>query len=642
MQSTSMSRIWAVLLLATLAVPCRSLAASEGSLITAIRSNDVTAVRSALGKGHVELIADNTGTTPLMYAALVGGPQIIRLLLDHGAQVNASNRFGATALMWASSRTENVRTLLECGADVKARTSNGGTALVVATRYGNVNAMKMLLAAGADTSSPQIRRALFAASFFSTNPAVREVLRAAGVVATSSDEITGTVLDWTRHDVATLSSLLTFGVPANEEIPTFTFPLPTFFMAARDGQIDAMRAFVEKGVDPARKAGRGWTALMFAASAQRSSIGTLQFLLDHGAEVNATDDDGRTALDWALTRGETNVSAFLRKVGGRTSSVPAAAPASIGTPRSAHAAIEHAVARLQPAGSAFYARAKCVSCHHESIPGMAIEMAKARGVNVDGAIPSYSVTATEHSWRKGREAALMGEFFVGIATVPYGLLERTEAGLPPTPETDAMVVQLASRQTTDGSWQYPNEIRPPINGSAFVTTALAIRALRAFAPPAHRQDMERQVARGRAFLEKSEPDETQDRAFKLLGLMWSGAPAHQIEKAKAALIALQRSNGGWGQMPTLEPDAYATGQALYALHAAGMAPTATTYRRGADYLLRTQLEDGTWFVRTRAFPVQPYFETGFPHGRNQFISTAATGWAAIALAHTLDYERSLH
>jgi ankyrin repeat protein len=636
MQPTLVSRIWAVLLLAALAVPCRSLAAPENSLINAIRQNDVAAVRSALSSGHVELIADDTGTTPLMYAALVGGPPIIRLLIDHGAQVNASNRFGATALMWASSRTDNVRALLERGADVKARASNGGTALVAATRYGNVNAMKILLAAGADSSSPQIRRALFAASFFSTNPAVREVLRAAGVVATSSDEISGTVLDWTRHDVATLSNLLTFGVPPNEEVPFFTFPLPTFFMAAHDGQIDAMRAFVEKGVDPARKAARGWTALMFAASAHRSSIGTLEFLLDHGAEVNATDDDGRTALDWALTRGETDVSGFLRKVGGRTSSVPAAAPASIGTPRSAQAAIEHAVARLQPAGSSFYARGKCVSCHHESIPGIAIKLAKARGVTVDATIPSHSVTATEHSWRKGRDAALMGEFFVGIAAVPYGLLERIEAGLPPTPETDAMVVQLASRQTTDGSWLYPNQIRPPINGSAYVQTALAIRTLRTFAPPVHRRDMELQVARGRAFLEKSESDETQDRAFKLLGLVWSGASAHKIEKAKAALMALQRSNGGWGQIPTLDPDAYATGQALYALHAAGMAPTATTYRRGADYLLRTQLEDGTWFVRTRAFPVQPYFETGFPHGRSQFISTAATGWAAIALAYTLD------
>ncbi len=629
-------RILAVLLFATLAAPIRSVAGPESSLTNAIRQNDVDAVRRALSSGRAELTVDDTGTTLLMYAALVGNPEIIRLLVDHGAQVNASNRSGATALMWAVSRAENVKALLARGADANARARNGWSALIAATRYGKVDAMKILLAAGADTSSAQIRRELFAASFFSKNPNVREVLSGAGVVATSSDEITGTVLDWTRHDVATLSKLLTFGVPPNEELSMPTVSLPTFFMAARDGQIDAMRAFVDKGVDPAQKGARGWTPLMFAASAQGANIGSLKFLLNHGADINAIDDDGRTALDWALTRGETDVAAFLRKAGGRTNSVPAATPASIGTPRSAHAAIERAVARLQPAGAAFYARTKCVSCHHESIAGIAVKTAKARGVKVDATIPWYSVTATEQSWRRGRDAALMGEFFVGIATIPYGLFERIENGLPPTPDTDAMVVLAASRQTNDGSWQFPNEIRPPINGSTFVATALAIRTLRTFAPPVHRRDMELQIARGRAFLEKSEPDETQDRAFKLLGLVWSGAPAHKIEKAKAALIALQRSNGGWGQIPTLDPDAYATGQALYALHAAGMAPTATTYRRGADYLLRTQLEDGTWFVRTRAFPIQPYFETGFPHGRSQFISTAATGWAAIALAYTLD------
>ena len=51
---------------------------------------------------------------------------------------------------------------------------------------------------------------------------------------------------------------------------------------------------------------------------------------------------------------------------------------------------------------------------------------------------------------------------------------------------------------------------------------------------------------------------------------------------------------------------------------------------------RTQLEDGTWFVRTRAFGFQPYFETGFPHGRSQFISTVATAWASAALTYTLE------
>jgi len=82
-------------------------------------------------------------------------------------------------------------------------------------------------------------------------------------------------------------------------------------------------------------------------------------------------------------------------------------------------------------------------------------------------------------------------------------------------------------------------------------------------------------------------------------------------------------------------DAYATGQALYALHANGTAPTADAYRKGMDYLLRTQLEDGTWFVRSRGFGFQPYFDTGFPHGKHQFISAAATSWAAMALTYTL-------
>lgn len=85
-----------------------------------------------------------------------------------------------------------------------------------------------------------------------------------------------------------------------------------------------------------------------------------------------------------------------------------------------------------------------------------------------------------------------------------------------------------------------------------------------------------------------------------------------------------------------EPPAYATGRAFYALHAANLPAVDAAYRRGAAYLLKTQLEDGTWFVQTRAFGFQPYFETGFPHGRSPFISTVATSWAAVALSYMLD------
>jgi N-acyl-D-amino-acid deacylase len=50
-----------------------------------------------------------------------------------------------------------------------------------------------------------------------------------------------------------------------------------------------------------------------------------------------------------------------------------------------------------------------------------------------------------------------------------------------------------------------------------------------------------------------------------------------------------------------------------------------------DYLMRTQEVDGSWHVHTRAFGFQPYFESGFPHGHDQWISMAATAWSAMAL-----------
>jgi hypothetical protein len=77
---------------------------------------------------------------------------------------------------------------------------------------------------------------------------------------------------------------------------------------------------------------------------------------------------------------------------------------------------------------------------------------------------------------------------------------------------------------------------------------------------------------------------------------------------------------------------YATGKSLFALPTAGLAPSDPTYARAVGYLLNTQQEDGTWYVRTRALPIQPYFDAGFPHGFDQWISAAGTSWAALALS----------
>jgi hypothetical protein len=70
---------------------------------------------------------------------------------------------------------------------------------------------------------------------------------------------------------------------------------------------------------------------------------------------------------------------------------------------------------------------------------------------------------------------------------------------------------------------------------------------------------------------------------------------------------------------------------LWALHESGTAPSDPAFRRGVDYLLRTQQEDGSWHVVTRAFTFQPYFQSGFPHGHDQWVSQAGTAAAALAL-----------
>jgi len=99
-----------------------------------------------------------------------------------------------------------------------------------------------------------------------------------------------------------------------------------------------------------------------------------------------------------------------------------------------------------------------------------------------------------------------------------------------------------------------------------------------------------------------------------------------------AIAAEQQPDGGWSQLQWLPTDAYGTGQTLVALHEAGMAVSDPVYQRGVRFLLTRQMIDGSWWVKTRSIPTQIPFDSGFPHGVDQWISAAATNWSTIALA----------
>jgi hypothetical protein len=115
-------------------------------------------------------------------------------------------------------------------------------------------------------------------------------------------------------------------------------------------------------------------------------------------------------------------------------------------------------------------------------------------------------------------------------------------------------------------------------------------------------------------------------------LHWAGLGKAETEKLAQVLLAEQRADGGWAQLPTLESDAYATGLALNALKQAEAIPaTNVAYQSGVKFLLKNQLADGSWWVKTRVSPVQVAIDDIFPHGQDQWISTVATGWASMAL-----------
>src|SRR3954447_25593467 len=105
---------------------------SESPLFQAIWRGDARTVATLIAQGADVQAPDDSGATPLMYAALYDGPDILTDLLDHGARVNAGNRYGATPLMWAAAHTANVTLLVHRGADVNAKASDGVTALVAA------------------------------------------------------------------------------------------------------------------------------------------------------------------------------------------------------------------------------------------------------------------------------------------------------------------------------------------------------------------------------------------------------------------------------------------------------------------------------------------------------------------------------
>lgn len=301
-------------------------------------------------------------------------------------------------------------------------------------------------------------------------------------------------------------------------------------------------------------------------------------------------------------------------------------------------AATRAVAIVQHGATGFSEIMQCFSCHDHGLPMLALRMARERGVAVDeaaasrvaakGLLSSPDFTSIDH--------AVQDPMIVDPpAGDGWALVAAHAAGVQPNLVSAVYARRVANWQRSDGHWPTA-DVRPPQSSSLFTATAVALRAMQLYMPARLHQEVDERRARAKLWLLTAPPHDTEDFTFRLFGLHWAGATPEERGRAARDLLALQRPNGGWGEIPHMQPDAYSTGAALVALHeAGGVAITDPAWQKGLQYLLSTQAADGSWRVHTRmlspAAVSPPYFETGFPYEHDQFLSTAATCWAAMAL-----------
>ena len=299
-------------------------------------------------------------------------------------------------------------------------------------------------------------------------------------------------------------------------------------------------------------------------------------------------------------------------------------------------AVRRAIPTLEKASAGSADQRKCFTCHHQSLPILALAAARELDFPIDESNWKRQIKHTAAHLKRGQQNYREGKGQGGrVLTAGYALWALKAADFEPDEVTSAVSHFLIEYQKQQGFWQHPGQ-RPPSSGSAFATTCVALAGLKAFGTTEQQTAIDLRRESVRRWLIKTQPKDTEDRVFRLRSLELAAAPEHSITTAARNILGTQRDDGGWAQTEAMTSDAYATATALAALlHSGHLKPDTEQALKAAEFLINTQQQDGSWHVVTRAKGFQSYFESGYPHGKDQFISCAAGSWATLALTRML-------
>ena len=307
-------------------------------------------------------------------------------------------------------------------------------------------------------------------------------------------------------------------------------------------------------------------------------------------------------------------------------------------------AVHRAIGYLQSECGAWLNTRKCAACHHVPMPLWALSEAERQGYAIDKKFLADTIESLLGSGDKLVASKIfpnpadppdprpqgrglnMGLPFLAVAARSWPSLEERQKE-----SLQLIAEEIVKKQQVDGSWEFFATLRrPPINESQTTDAAWNIMALEgemeADSPESHRAALSKAIA----WFDTAKPSDIhQEKVLKLLVGVRLGRPMESLQSTIDELFGLQRADGGWSQtVPELKSDAFATGQTLYVLSLVGRTANEPDLKRAIDFLVATQLADGSWPMVSRSTP------NGEPGGATLLtpITCAASSWATLGLA----------